>query len=80
MKEPYTETTLTVCFEHWRLVISESTEADGCCAVHYEEDVEKDGKKTVRKYEPVSIGEPKSARAVAAAIIQWCDIQEAKEE
>lgn len=77
--DPYTEPVFIVHVSVWRYVVRESNEADGCCAVHYEEDVEQPhAGKTVRKGESVSLGEPKSARAVAEAILKWCDAWEAQ--
>ena len=73
--DPHTEPMFIVHVDEWRYVVRESNEADGCCAVHYEES-DPEGK--TRKFDAVSLGEPKSARAVAAAIVKWCDAWEAE--
>ena len=75
--DPYTEPVFIVHIDAWRYVVRESNEADGCCAVHYEEQ-DPDG--NTRKGDPVTLGEPKSARAVAAAILKWCDQMEKLQE
>jgi len=81
VRDPYTEPMFIIHQGDWRYVVRESNEADGCCAIHYEEDVvpQHGGPKTVRANEPVTIGEPKAARAVAAAIVAWCDAMEGRD-
>lgn len=69
MSKPDTEAQLNVHINGgWRFVIRSWSEAPDCCAIHYE-----DGDS---KTEPLNLGPPKDARAVAHAILNWCDITE----
>lgn len=65
--EPEVEVEVHLHFDHWEYIIRSAADFPDCCSIYYREESEKESK------EMLSLGTIRSARAIAYAILKWCD-------